>query len=213
MISFQAKYLPVLLAYVPKNDIRYYLQYVHVEPNPSGGIFLVTTDGHRLVVIADAQGVCDVPMAELLISRDAVKFAKKENAIVSIEGEEAARLMVKTDKTEYYIQPGKCYGKACTYPQWRRVLPDFKNLKMAVADCVKAVYLRDAMQLHPTFSAGQYSNVCMSRFWQENPRGAVVVEYVGHHEYCAIIMPIREHDKSEAQITAWASNYPKTVPA
>jgi len=34
MIKFNAKYLKTLLSFVAKNDIRYYLAGIYVEPHP-----------------------------------------------------------------------------------------------------------------------------------------------------------------------------------
>lgn len=51
MIRFPAKHLTTLAPFVPVNDIRYYLCGFRVEPAENGGIFLVATDGHTLIVI------------------------------------------------------------------------------------------------------------------------------------------------------------------
>ncbi len=58
MIKFSAKYLPALMKFMAKKDIRYYLMGIHIEPDPKGGAILVATDGHRMLVIKDKTAQC-----------------------------------------------------------------------------------------------------------------------------------------------------------
>lgn len=44
---------------ISKEETRYYLNGVHIEPHPVRGAILVATDGHRMVVIHDADAECD----------------------------------------------------------------------------------------------------------------------------------------------------------
>ena len=41
------------------NDIRYYLNGVLVTPRAEGGVYLVATDGHRLMAVIDESGSVD----------------------------------------------------------------------------------------------------------------------------------------------------------
>ncbi|MBN49948.1 MAG: hypothetical protein CMN85_10435 [Spongiibacteraceae bacterium] len=52
----QARHLAAAMVIAAKDDIRYYLNGVCIEPAPDGGILLVSTDGHRLLVIHDPDG-------------------------------------------------------------------------------------------------------------------------------------------------------------
>ena len=40
-------------------DFRYYLNGVYIVPDPDGGVRLVSTDGHRLLIITDRDGSCE----------------------------------------------------------------------------------------------------------------------------------------------------------
>lgn len=41
---------------VSTEETRYYLNGVHIEPAPDGGVLMIATDGHRLLCIRDAKG-------------------------------------------------------------------------------------------------------------------------------------------------------------
>ena len=76
--KFNIEYLPMLAAFVAKNDSRYFLKGFHVKPHPEKGVILTATDGHCLVTIHDEDGFSD---GEYIypISKDLVKAANKKH--------------------------------------------------------------------------------------------------------------------------------------
>lgn len=58
-VKFKKDYLPILAAFMAKQDVRYYLNGFHVKPHPEQGVILTATDGHRLVTIHDEEGLVD----------------------------------------------------------------------------------------------------------------------------------------------------------
>lgn len=54
-------FLAAASLFVSKEETRYYLNGVLIEPAPQGGVFLVATDGHRLVCFHDPEGMTDAP--------------------------------------------------------------------------------------------------------------------------------------------------------
>lgn len=44
-----------------KEEVRYYINGVYVQPHPDGGAVMVGTDGHRMLVAHDKEGVCTKP--------------------------------------------------------------------------------------------------------------------------------------------------------
>lgn len=203
MIKFASKYLPPLMKFMAKSDIRYYLMGIHIEPDPKGGAILVATDGHRMLVIKDksAEFTHEVPKEGVIfnINKDAAKFCKESARIKAghVTIDEAERLTIFTDKgLEAYIQPGKCLvnGK---YPEWKRVMPDFTQLKQASYAYIKPEYVAEAALIHPD-KGGRHYGIGV-RFWQESENSSVAVEYSHHPEYCAIIMPLRTDNAAGAE--------------
>jgi len=129
-ITISAEYLRLAQLFASKEDARYYLKGVNVEPHPSGaGVLIVATDGHVMGIFYDREGY--VPES-MLIAFDkglisALKSEKSERCgrIVTVRG---GRLTVMTKDIEgnpleeKYIKPGNIKIDG-TFPQWRMVLP------------------------------------------------------------------------------------------
>jgi len=198
MIKFSAKYLPALMKFMAKKDIRYYLMGIHIEPDPKGGAILAATDGHRMLVIKDKDAECK-ESAIFNISRAAAVFCKKEGAYVTIDTEAQRLTILDEAANELFLQPGKCLIEA-KFPIWQRVLPDFTKLQQSSLSYTAPEYISDAVMVHPGSGHKRVGHGC--RFWQENENGPVIVEYSQHPEYIAIIMPLRT-DMSAGGIDAW----------
>lgn len=207
MIKFASKYLPPLMKFMAKSDIRYYLMGIHIEPDPKGGAILCATDGHRMLVIKDKSAVypTDAPKEGIIfnIDKGAARFCKGE--VRGVEGYatvdvESQRLTIFSgDDSELFLQPGKCFvnGK---FPIWQRVMPDFSKLQQHSLSYVKAEYIADAVLVHPGSGHRNVGFGC--RFWQEDENQPLIVEYSQHPEYLAIIMPLRT-DAKAGGIDAW----------
>lgn len=59
IVRFRSEYLPVLAHFAGKNDIRQFLNGVHVMPHPEGGVQLTATNGHVGVVVHDQEGMAN----------------------------------------------------------------------------------------------------------------------------------------------------------
>jgi hypothetical protein len=207
MIKFASKYLPALMKFMAKNDIRYYLMGIHIEPDPKGGAILCATDGHRMLVIKDkdASYPADAPKEGVIfhINKDAARFCKGEvrgvAGYATIDIESQRLTIFSGDDNEVFLQPGKCLvnGK---FPIWQRVLPDFTKLQQSSLSYAAPEYISDAVMVHPGSGSRNVGHGC--RFWQENELGPVIVEYSHHPEQIAIIMPLRT-DMSKGGIDAW----------
>lgn len=204
MIKFASKYLPPLMKFMAKSDIRYYLMGIHIEPDPKGGAILCATDGHRMLVIKDKSAVyhADAPKEGVIfnIDKSAARFCKGEvrgvsgHATVDLESQ---RLTIfNGDGCEVYLQPGKCLVSG-NFPIWQRVMPDFSKLLQASLAYAHPQYIADAVMAHPDLRG--YEGC---RFWTEGENSSVIVEYSSHPEYLAIIMPLRT-DAKAGGIDAW----------
>lgn len=61
MIKVNANYFKAASLCMSREDTRYYLNGVYIEPCAAGGATLTATDGHRIVCIHDKDGICDKP--------------------------------------------------------------------------------------------------------------------------------------------------------
>ena len=182
---------------MPTNDIRYYLCNIYAEPHPLGGALLVATNGHMLCAIHDAKATCTEKML-FRVKKDALKFAvqKSGNPAYVTVNSTTARLTIMTmgkSGEELYVQAGKCItDDVLKYPNWKRLIPNFNNLKTGYDDCLSVEYVRIAMNAMPSKYNRNYS--ASVRFWQESSRKAVYVQYTQFPEIFCIIMPVHEND-------------------
>lgn len=186
MIKFQAKYLPMLFPFMAKKDVRYYLNGVYIEP-ADVGVYLVATDGHKMAVIHDAEGEC-AEARVFSLRRDAMRFCKGQEPYAPFVTIDPAsqRLMVADTVEERYLQPGKCFieGK---YPDWRRILPDFKKLSPGSPATMNATYLSEVAAISP-----KHRGFSAMRLWSMGTENdPVVIQFGTIPEMLGIVMPVR----------------------
>lgn len=200
MIQFKAKYLKALLPFVCPHEIRYYLRGIHIEPADIGGAYLAATDGHTLLLIHDATAICSAPIS-FHVCRDALKYTVARRSIfpmlkASIDADVrinpiTERLTLEAASHELYVQAGKCvidcHGK---FPEWRRVLPNFKKLAPAPCGTLNHKLLQRAMRV-----ADLGSQSSPIRIWTNHKDSAHVVQYEAIPEMIALVMPMRESVK------------------
>jgi hypothetical protein len=206
MIQFQAKYLPALLAFKQKRGIRFYLDSIRIEPHPDGGAVLVSTDGHRMMIILDSKAVC-AESANLRVSYDAARFCKGDGHVVTIDASD--RLIVSNAEGELYVQPGKATFEMSgqKYPDWRGVVPKFSELKTAVSDYFASGYIEAACRAHPNYKKAGAFMAGAVRFWQAGANQCMAVEFDGHPEYLGIIMPMREECDRQQTLPLWVKAF------
>lgn len=206
MIQFQAKYLPALLAFKQKSGIRFYLDSIRIEPHPDGGAILVSTDGHRMMIIRDSQAVL-AEAANITVRYDAARFCKGESNIVTIDASD--RLIVSGEEGELYVQPGiaSFEMKGFKYPEWRAVVPKFSELKTAVADYFASGYIEAVCRAHPNYKKAGAFMAGAVRFWQAGENQSMAVEFDGYPEYLGIIMPMREAGNRQQTLPLWVKAF------
>lgn len=83
---FQANAALIAAIAVSTEETRYYLNGVHVEPNRNGGVNLVATDGHRMMVVYDQHGFTSEPMIVRIPQRklkERVKWGKDYQGMIN----------------------------------------------------------------------------------------------------------------------------------
>lgn len=195
-IVTKAKYLRMLAPFVSKEETRYYLHGIHVEPAKQG-IILVATDGHRMGIIHDVDGSAKSPFI-CAVSKGALAYKAREDALAVFSGQmlgivpaQYARA-VKGPKTaisyaEYIETLGPVDG---TYPEWRKVVPAEIKHRLRplsfnaryVADFAKVI---EAAGKKTDFGAG-------FNFYQTGgPTDPVVARTPAVPEFVGLLMPMR----------------------
>lgn len=142
------------LAYVAVSteETRYYLNGVHIEPHHERGALLVSTDGHRMVVIHDPDGICQesaivkLPRFALALCRTPKMFADKR--VLEVDGGSATIFEVKPepkrDALPQRIAMATAHGVKIdgTFPDWRRVVPS-APVKSSSATAFNPRYLKE----------------------------------------------------------------------
>lgn len=124
---------------VSKDERRYYLGGVYLEPHPVKGVLLTATDGSRLLNAWDEKGVIDAPMI-VKLSPDLLKACKRPARqgtprLVRVVDGIASIVDADTSDNEsatHVAGPAVAQGfNDCridgTFPDWRRVVPRIDN--------------------------------------------------------------------------------------
>ncbi len=143
MIRVKAHLLAASFIAAARNDIRYYLNGVSVEPMEEGCL-LVSTDGHRLLVIYDKDGFCTEPE---IVSLPALMHAQIKRAdaftIELNKGMAKLKTKQKKDKVESYSLTTPYIVIDANYPDWRKVIPSDKKLVSHDCSVFNPLYVKD----------------------------------------------------------------------
>lgn len=216
--KFKAKYLPILAKFAAKQDIRYYLNGFRVEAAEIGGVYLVATNGHAMLVIHDADGMVIEPdhnVAAIRITPGLVAASKPSrlsriDQFVIMDGK---RLSVAPDfglehsDNELFVQGGNpiVLGK---YPIWRKAIPDFSQLKPGALVDGNDVSL-DYLSMF-NLGGSRYTGSTVSLWHSGAPGSAIVVQCLGTPEAVGIVMPARGDNKAD-QLERLAAKMPKKI--
>lgn len=194
-LNLKSRLVAAICEFKAKNDIRYYLNGIYVEPLPTGGAVIVATNGHAMGVWRDTSATVERP-AILRIGKQLREACTetKEGRLALIDD----RLTVTSELgTECYVQPNSVNADSAfgweikaKYPDWKIIVPDecqtgpigmfnsgyvklvHKALKIAVDDKFAGITLRQADESKSIF-----------------------VTCINHPNFAAIIMPMRSEGK------------------
>ena len=114
-----ARFLAMASAFQSSDPGRSHLNGVAIQPHPSGkGVFLISTDGHRMAVFHDVDGIAPHD-AIFPVTRDMLTAIK---ALVKRAGDTAVVEFADTKANIGDVSlPALVIGG--TFPAWRRVIP------------------------------------------------------------------------------------------
>ena len=181
---------------ISKEETRYYLNGVCIEPHPAGGVTLTATDGHRLFTAYDREGEASRTYIVKLdaAALKACKRARKEihPRRVFLKGYDDAPVSITSnDEHETYLLAVNWEIKDATFPDWRRVVPRHGKGDKPVADWYNPDYLASFADIAGILSDGVKSiRVCSIQ------QGSPALVTFGNQPYQAVgvLMPIRGDD-------------------
>lgn len=180
--------------FVSKEDTRYYLSGVCVQPHAEGGAVLVATDGPRMLVAHDVDASCDKSRIVHLPKDAAATLAKV------IKTNESAELTVDDDgivSCSSYRSTDGCFIDG-TFPDWPRAL-------RPALDCAKArfygkpVFAAASMNGNYVGSFGKAANMLSPSSGGDAPIRLVtftesdpaLVLFPNHSNVFGVLMPMR----------------------
>lgn len=213
--KFQAKYLPMLARFAAKQDIRYYLNGFHIEAAEIGGVYLVATNGVAMLVIHDANGqviepdptVAAIRITPGLVAATRSKRNSCSDQFVILDGRRlsvAPNFGLEHTDSELFVQGGNPIvpGK---FPNWRKVVPDFSQLKPGALVDGNDISL-DYVSLF-NLDGGRYGN--RISLWHSSASGSgIVVQCLGIPEAVGVVMPLHGGGKAE-QLRSLVAKMPK----
>lgn len=165
---------------------------VRIEPCPSGGVLIVTTDGKKMIVIRDIYGVCDESFTVPYVALTAVasKLHFSPNVIFCINDTGA-------------ITGGAVYrDDNYTFPNWRKALKPVS----------KDVWCVDVEQIKDVAVGHHKSLVLMSL--AVDKKAATLFRPPGRSDVFTVLMPFAYDDDQGTQLLSdyaeWAA-FPETA--
>ena len=195
------------LAYgaVSKEETRYYLNGVYVEPHPERGALIVATDGHRMVCIHDPDAACDESAIVQLPPYARTMCPSKKSGLgidkrvldVDVKAKTATIYNEKMDgkgvvsKTVALVT---AHGVVIdgTFPDWRKVTPrgPFKTVGLSgfAAENMGAI-----CALGKLLNTSGRRNAAMYFLQREagSDGDPIIVRWSGREDIFAVVMPMR----------------------
>ena len=192
--NFRADHFRAASLIVSKEETRYYLTGVLVEPNPAGGIFLVATDGHKLVVIHDPNGSANRPaILSCDFKSSALKTKRPElgrRVILTGNTADIRNAAPDDDDTEATITVDRMLFEEVDgpFPSWRRVVPLDINTTESGVFSFNGNYLKTIVDSVKLLTSERMTQL---EIFQKAPNDPAVIRCLDAPDALYVIMPIR----------------------
>ena len=103
-----------------KDDVRYYLNGILVSPIKTGGVHIVATNGHRMIVITDPDGTCEKPIIITFEPAALTKMRQIRAETVLIKRVDNETVIATIEGLNHISNVKLIDGK---YPDWESVMP------------------------------------------------------------------------------------------
>lgn len=174
-ITVSVKHLQAALYCASKKDVRYYLNGVLIEANPSE-VRVVGTDGHVIAVLRE-QAAPGTPAVELIVPRDVLESLKTKAETVTLESDDGQAWAISDGQMSLRFN-----AVDAKFPDYRRIIPgSVTGLPGNYSSELLSQFAKVAKVLRrPAASVTLYQN---------GPNDAALVSIYERPEFCGVIMP------------------------
>ncbi len=162
---------------------RYYLNGVYVQPHVDGGVLLVATDAHRMMVAHDASGTCKVAKIVALPKEAMTTPIVRNNEFVEVDADGVATIGVFRSTKTTFIDG--------TFPDWSRVLTPILNGAKKPSYALAAFngnYVASFGKIAELLGTDKSSSIQVVSFSDHNP---ALILFPRSPEAFGILMPMR----------------------
>lgn len=207
-IRVNAELFRIAYAAVSKESTRYYLNGVHIEKHPEAGAVLVTTDGHRMVVVHDPEAeVTETAIVKLpayALAECARKASKTMGVSIKrfLEVDVGARSATVSEqrsqkggstRTELLVTSHQSVIEG-TFPDWRKVVPTGEMVAMGLSGFnpkIMASLAQFGASVKPAIGGNGAMYFMRPKDKADDTSGPIIVRFDGVQSIFALIMPMR----------------------
>ncbi|GEM_PF-1349106 len=215
------KYFAAIELYAAKNDVRYYLNGVRIEPHPQLGAVIVATNGHRLAAIHDPDGWCEEPIIVGDIPRSLVAACKAKGNELTFTApkqlwvSKTSAVVMGCDDTEPPQDPFNPMALHATritlidakYPDWRRVAPTKRANTPGRFPSMNPKYLAELHEAASILVPNHKKWGGAVRLEAQDEHSSIIAR-IPHFEllerFFALIMPLRDMEFPRTIVPAFA---------
>ena len=209
-LNLNARLVAAICEFKAKNDIRYYLNGVYVEPLESGGAVIVATNGHCMGIWRDTAAI--VERAAILRIGKQLREACRETDDGHLELIDGRLAVTNGKKTEYHVQPnGEKDGEvmpweieSAKYPNWKAVFP--VECQTGPMGMFNAGYLKLVNKALKIVTGTDFSGITLR---QSDENKSIFVSCGFLPDFAAIIMSMR--DDRKINYPAWLAELKAVV--
>ncbi len=194
----------IVAGFVSSEETRYYLQGVLIQRHPVKGVFLVATDGHRMMVAHDETGLTTLDDVIVKLDKNtltACKSARNETAdrALVVEGDGTVRVQTGDENAIPVVTAYKAIVDG-TYPDWQRVARP--NIDTPSPAAFNGQYLADFGKAAKELSGSKSGHLHITGVSD----GPALLRFGGVDNAYGVLMPLRH--KGETGLPAFMSATP-----
>ncbi len=217
-----AKYVAMLAPFISREETRYYLNGIYIEPHHKQGVLMVATDGHRMGIVHDSEGKTNGPWI-CPISANVLKACRHQPRRKTSVVEQAKSVHFLgnsaivtngrfTEDNPLDTTAGILSGVVVmerapaidgTYPNWRKVLPKRRPTAAAGSPLIYNPRLM-ADFTHVVRAAGFVNGWQACVLFAGENGAPTVARFEAIPEFFGLLMPMRA-TKDVAAMPAWIS--------
>ncbi|MBD1602269.1 hypothetical protein [Pseudomonas typographi] len=216
------KYFAAIHQCAAQNDVRYYLNAVHIEPHSAGGVLIVATNGHFLGAIHDPDGWIAPGQQSLLIGAGSKRLLSACMARRGPDSDPPAVLWVAekysllssvvdtSEEPEMFGEHAHLTERTALvdgqFPNWRRVIPSARQPFDGQFPCINGEYLEAFNKIGVMLSGQKRFGGGGMHLEASAGHAQIVVRFNNHDlidRFVGVIMPMYG-DKPEQILPTWA---------